>query len=153
MRKLLEMYSIGDDLTAIANMSKETFKEKVKKAVRDQAISELLKENSTKTRTKNITFNNKLETQEYIKQMSPSEAKIIFKCRSRTLNIKEHMKYKFSDTSCRWCGVAEETLEHVTNCGKSEPINDIDKILTKMDLKDLKEVASRVKEFLANVEV
>ena len=49
--------------------------------------------------------------------------------------------------------VAEETLEHVTKCGKSEPINDIDKILTKMDLKDLKEVASRVKEFLAKVEV
>ena len=54
---------------------------------------------------------------------------------------------------CRWCGVAEETLEHVVNCGKSRPINGIEKRLNQMDLKDLEEVASRVKKFLAHVEV
>ena len=85
--------------------------------------------------------------------MEPSEAKIIFKCRSKTLQIKDHMKYKYSDMSCRWCGVAEETLEHVTNCGKDQSINDIEKSLTQMDLKEMKEIALRVKEFLAKVEV
>ena len=152
VKKLLETYSIEDDTTAIANMSRETYKEKVKRAVRDQALADLVKQNETKTRTKNIAFH-KLETQEYIKQMSPSEARIIFKCRSKTLNIKQHMTYKFNNTSCRWCGVAEETLQHVVNCGKSQPIIGIEKTLTQMDLKGLKEIASRVKEFLAKVEV
>ena len=63
------------------------------------------------------------------------------------------MKFKFSDTSCRWCGVAEETLEHITNCGKDQSIDDVDEVLAQMDLEKLKEVALRVEEFLAKVEV
>ena len=85
--------------------------------------------------------------------MNPSDARTIFKCRSKTLSIKDHMSFKYNDTSCRWCGVAEETLDHVINCGKDVTINNIDEILLQMDLGKLKEVALRISEFMDKVEV
>ena len=134
------------------SMSKETFKKKVKKAVREKAFEELKLENATKTKTQQITFH-KFETQKYIQTLNPSAAKIIFKCRSRTLRIKDHMKFKFKDTSCRWCGVGEETLGHIANCGRGESQINPDLILQEMNINDLKELASRVEEFLWKVDV
>ena len=79
VKRLLERYAIKFDENEIADMSKETYKKKVKEAVFDQALKDLTNENHGKTRTKNITFN-KLETQDYLKQMNPSDARTIFKC-------------------------------------------------------------------------
>ena len=63
------------------------------------------------------------------------------------------MSYKYKDTSCRWCGVAEETLEHIVNCGQEATINNVEEILAEMDLGKLKEIARRVSEFTERVEV
>ena len=46
----------------------------------------------------------------------PGQSKILFQCRSRTLDIKDHRAYKFDDRRCRGCGNNDETLEHVINC-------------------------------------
>ena len=48
--------------------------------------------------------------------MFPSYSKTVFKCRSQTLDIKDHLTYKYSDRMCRRCGVAEETTDHAINC-------------------------------------
>ena len=85
--------------------------------------------------------------------MNSNAARVIFKCRSKTLNIKEHIKYKVTNTSCRWCGVGEETLNHVVNCGKSTLITNVDEILCEMKLHKLKEIATRVEDFLSKVDV
>lgn len=111
--KLMETYSINYDEQEIANMSKAKFK-RIKESVLGRAFSDLQRENSEKTRTQNI-IHNKFEAQKYITHMHPTSAKIIFKCREKTLKIKEHMKFKFDDMSCRWCGVGEETLSHVSS--------------------------------------
>ena len=87
-------------------------KKKVRQAVSDQALRDLKEENNKLSRTQNITYD-KIETQQYIKRMNPTAAKTIFKCRAKTLNIKDHMRYKFSDSACRWCGIGDETLEHL----------------------------------------
>ena len=152
VKRLLDKYSIGYGEDEIAGMSKETYKKKVKKAVFDQALKDLSQENEEKTRTRDIKFNT-FNTQEYIQKLNPGDARVIFKCRSKTLSIKEHMSYKFSDTSCRWCGVAEETLGHIINCGKEAVINNVEEILAGMDLEKLREVAIRVSEFTDKVEV
>lgn len=70
-----------------------------------------------------------------------------------TVRKKEHMTYKYNDTSCRWCGVAEETLEHIINCGREVVVSNVEEILAEMDLEKLKEVALRVSEFIDKVEV
>ena len=92
--------------------------------------------------------------QKYLKAMYPGAAKTIFKCRAKTLNIKEHTKYKHADCLCRWCGVCDETLNHVVNCGSdNEPIIDVEKTLQDLDIDELSRIALRVDEFLAKVEV
>ena len=77
-------------------------------------------------------------------------------CRSQTLNIKEHMKYKFQeDQCCRWCGISDESLQHVVNCGSFDGvIPDVEDIVKEgKDLNLLTEIAERVEDFLERVEV
>ena len=86
--------------------------------------------------------------------MYPGAAKTILKCRAKTLKIKDHMSYKFNEYSCRWCGVSDETLEHIVNCGRNdERVENVEKALLAMDIDELNKIASRVDEFLSKVEV
>jgi len=133
VKKLMTKYSLEFDEEALIKISKEVYKKKVKKAVTEQALKDLVRENDNKKRTSSIKYDN-LETQKYIKMMDTRSAKIIFKCRSKTLSIKQHMKYKFSDQSCRWCGIGEENLEHIVNCGREEQISNVDRTLQEMEL-------------------
>ena len=152
VQQLLAYYSLDFDEQAWKEMSRDAFKRMIKEAIIDRALMDLSKENNNKKRTKNLTFNN-INTQKYIKTMNPKDAKIIFKCRSKTLSIKEHMKYKFRDQTCRWCGIGEETLQHVVNCGEETKIDNVHGILREMELSQLQEVSTRVENFLSKVEV
>ena len=84
VKKLIEKYSIRYEEGEIKEMSKDTFKKKVKIAIYNQAFKDLKEECESKSKTKNITYE-KFETQEYIKTMSPCVAKTIFKCGAKTL--------------------------------------------------------------------
>ena len=153
VKELMLKYSIQFNEEEIKNMSKDTFKRKVKTAVTNQAFEDLKNECKSKKKTNSINYE-KWETQNYIKTMYPGAAKTIFKCRAKTLNIKEHMKYRFKDCVCRWCGVGDETLEHIVNCGRDEEqIDNIEKVLSEMDVELLNKVALRVEDFLSKVEV
>ena len=152
VKKLMENYSIEYDEEEIKKMSKDRFKRKVRIAIRNKAFEELKKDNASKTKTKNITYN-KYETQEYVKSMYPGAAKIILKCRAKTLKIKDHMRYKFTEYSCRWCGVSDETLEHVVNCGHDEKIDNVEQALVEMNIDELSRIASRVDGFLSKIEI
>lgn len=55
----------------------------------------------------------------------PNQARVIFKCRCQTMDIKAHLTYKYNDKICRRCGKEEETLSHVINC-ESSPLLEID---------------------------
>ena len=61
-----------------------------------------------------------LMTQEYLQQLYPNQAKLVFKCRGQTVDIKSHLSYKYTDLVCRKCGAEDETLAHVINCGCDE---------------------------------
>ena len=153
IKNLMVTYSIELDEETIANMSKISFKKKVRQAISDQALKDLKAENKKLSRTQNINYN-KIETQQYIRRMNPTAAKTIFKCRAKTLNIKDHMRYKFSDTACRWCGIGDETIDHIVNCGRSEVVSNVESILEKgMEIKILEEIAIRVKDFVSKVEI
>lgn len=153
VKKLMEMYSLEFNEAEITGMSKEVFKKRVKVAIYNQAFEDLKRECGSKTKTENIKYE-KFETQEYIKLLYPNLAKTIFKCRAKTLNIKSHMKYKFKDSLCRWCGVTDETLPHIVNCGRNdERIVDVEKALHELKLEEISEIASRVDEFLDKVDI
>lgn len=152
VKKLMENYSIEYDEEEIKKMSKDRFKRKVRIVIRNKAFEELKKDNASKTKTKNIIYD-KYETQQYIKSMYPGAAKIILKCRAKTLKIKDHMRYKFTEYSCRWCGVSDETLEHVVNCGHDEKIDNVEQALVEMNIDELSRIASRVDGFLSKIEI
>ena len=62
------------------------------------------------------------------------------------------MTYKYSDLSCRWCGIKEETLNHIVNCGGDREEIDADAILKEMKMDELKQLALRVQEFLWKID-
>ena len=153
VKRLMINYGIQYEEEEIKNLSKYAFKKQVKTAVNQKAFEDLRKDCESKKRTQNIQYT-KFETQEYIKVMYPGAAKIIFKCRAKTLNIKEHTQYKHGDCQCRWCGVCDETLEHVANCGTNDGlIINVEKALQEMNIEELHKVVLRVDEFLSRVEV
>ena len=93
MKKLMCKYSIDLTEDEIKKMSKESFKEKVKKAVRKVAFEELREECKGKEKTKDIEYT-EFRTQAYLTKLYPNHSKIIFKCRSKTLHNKEPITKK-----------------------------------------------------------
>ena len=57
-----------------------------------------------------------LKMQTYLDKQYPLHSKVIFQCRAKILDIKEHRTYKYDDDVCRGCGMAGETFEHILNC-------------------------------------
>ena len=88
VKLLMDKYSINLSEEEITSMSKETFKQKVRKNINSYAFEKLKEECQSKSKTGGIEYE-EFGTQDYIKTMSPGRAKVIFKCRSKTLSIKE----------------------------------------------------------------
>ena len=41
---------------------------------------------------------------------------LLFKLRTRMLDVKENFKNLYLDTSCRFCGKSDENQRHLLNC-------------------------------------
>ena len=66
------------------------------------------------------------------------------------------MKYQYqNDNHCRWCGVSDETIQHVVNCGSDKPVLlDVEKTIQEgNNLEQMKDIAERIEAFLDCVEV
>ena len=86
----------------------------------------------------------------------PSQSKVIFKWRSKTLDIKSHLTYKYEDLLCRGCGVEEENLSHILNCGVEATIDSEFDVLSldeidEVTMYDLKRMVHRINMFLEKV--
>ena len=113
--KLLEIYNLNLDLEVIRGMSKDSFKDLVKKHVKQHAFEQLKLECQSKKKTTNVIYS-QLKPESYLSTMFPNDCKLLFQCRSGTLDIKDHRAYKYGDRLCRGCSKADETLDHVLNC-------------------------------------
>ena len=91
----------------------------VKRAVTQTALTNLQEECNAQKKTKSLVYS-KLKTQDYLLKLYPWQSQMISRCRSKTLDIKTHQKFKYNDTLCRWCNLQEGTLDHITNCGEEE---------------------------------
>ena len=95
----------------------ESFKKLVKNKVNEIAFEALKQECLDKKKTKHLKYN-LFNSQDYLNHLYPNQAQVIFKCRSKTLEIKDHQRYKYNDNTCRRCGKEDETVEHIVNCGE-----------------------------------
>ena len=151
--KLQKSYSVEMSDEQISTMTKEAYRRIVNKSVKKVALRNLVRECKEKSKTEDLKYNS-LELQDYIKTMHPMHAKTIFKCRSKTLDIKSHRKYQYEDLICRGCNLNEENLNHIFNCGEEPidiiPINNLSK-LCKIDRIKLTVMANRVESFINKV--
>ena len=120
VKGLLSKYQVSMD--DVKSMTKNSYKKFVKERVHDVALQNLRDQCKSKERTQSLSFSS-LNPQGYLRELYPTQAKIIFQCRSKTLDIKEYRQYMYKDMVCRLCNDAEETLEHVVNCGCQETID------------------------------
>ena len=152
----LLQYSLPTDLNDIKAMSKNGFAEKVKAVISQKALDQLLGECQSLKKTTNLQYES-LKPQEYWSYLYPSQSRLIFKWRSKTLDLKTHLTYKYSDSLCRLCKLDIETPEHAVNCGKADRMEvDIDILnVNKTDdftKSELKKLAIRMRSFLESVE-
>ena len=151
----LSKFNLPSNLNVIKEMSKGSFAALVKASVSNIALRQLLAECQSLKKTANLHYS-ELKLQEYWGHLFPSQSKVIFKWRSKTLDLKTHATYKFSDTLCRNCKIQEETPGHALNCGMAVEMEqkiDILKI-DKMDdftISELKQMVLRISSFMEKV--
>ena len=123
INKLLVLY--GLEPGQVSEISKETWKNNVKKAVVKRAFSHLRNECISKSKTK-MAVHNDFRCQEYLLNQSWKSSSIIFKLRGGVADCLVNKKSSFVNTMCRLCGLEVETQAHVINCPKVAIGNPLD---------------------------
>ena len=100
----------------IKNMSERDWKSIVKSSVHREALLQLQVELSMNRKTSHLSYN-KLCTQDYLKQLPPSLAKVVFRAKTRMLDIKTNYKSKYYENlKCPFCCVLDESFGHLFTC-------------------------------------
>ena len=100
----------------IEDIEKSAWKKFIKERVKTASLTYLCNENSQKEKTRDILFE-ELKISNYLEDNRNTVVlKIIFSCRSKTLDIKENMPCKYQDTLCVACEMFDETMDHFMSC-------------------------------------
>ena len=153
--QLLETYNITLTEDAIKSYSKDAFKRIVKKAIIKTALVKLQEDCKAQKKTNSLVYT-KLKCQEYLTKLYPWQSKLISRCRSKTLDIKTHQKFKYKDTLCRWCNLHEESLSHIVECGEVpietvDILNNTEEMDNEMKLK-VSRLTNRIHEFMEKID-
>ena len=106
----------------------------------------LLEQKANQTQSMEIKYEN-LSLQEYFTggYCSKKISKLIFKARSKTLDIKTQQKWKYADTSCIGCKIKEESGNELLLCEKLNYQNRMANSQVKYDWFFSKDVSDVVK--------
>ena len=118
-REDLKNLNIKLSFQEIGSLSKEKFKDIVKKAVSDKTFEYLKGEKDKLSKIQNIVYD-KFGIQEYLlpNQTSSRMAKFIFNSRSRMLDVKCNYKNRYKEYQCpTGCG-SIDTQQHLLVCEK-----------------------------------
>ena len=112
--KLIEEYQITtEDMTG----KKESTKRKIGIKIRNKFKNNLETTGKTKSKIKFLLDNKQEWTigkpAQYMNKLNRYQASIIFKTRSRMLEVKNNYKNKYRDHKCRLCNIHEEDQMHV----------------------------------------
>merc|ERR1712105_241619 len=90
---------------------------------------------------------------EYMRNMAPSEARLLFAMRSNIIDLRGVRKYMYKNSTCRLCGQGDEDVDHVINkCLKISRRGCFDmKELFQDDVSKLKEMAKIMKVFMREI--
>ena len=110
---------------------RHTWKQFIKKKVKQLALKSLTEENNNKEKTRHVDFG-ELKISEYlVLNKRTSLSKLMFSVRSKTLNIKEWQSWLYKDDTRVACEKTCETMNHFMHCNsyKSEAFSDWNDIL------------------------
>ena len=154
VQNLRSMYEIKVTDVEISELSKDEWKAMVSNVVKEQAIISLNEEKNCLSKSSSFPDAECFQPSKYLFHFTVSRACLLFRVRSRIINIKDVQRYKFGDDqSCRVCGDAEETIDHVlTECSAltRQQVGVGDEY--SEDLEVLDRVIQRVEEFQDAVE-
>ena len=101
----------------IKNLSKLRFKTIIKSKIESYALVKL---NAMKQKHEKSQYlkSSSFKVSEYLvdSRFSKSEAQLLFKLRSRTLNLKKNFSSQNQDDLCRTCKLFPETQSHLLQC-------------------------------------
>ena len=105
---------VSDD--EIKTMSLDEFKALAKRKIRDKVFRELLDDIKTKAKLSQLSYT-KYEQQTYLTNTPPNLLYTIIKIRCNMLDTIKNRPYLFANLStCRLCGMGDESLHHIMNC-------------------------------------
>ena len=116
-----EQFGINNSEEEIRRMSKYKFKKIVKTKMKELAKKYLLKLKNKHSKMEKIEFN-KIGCKTYLNhsRISPSEAKLLFKLRTRMYPVKENFKNKMKkygqNLHCEICKTEEDTQKRILQC-------------------------------------
>ena len=113
----LEELGIPGDLNWIKCKSKLTFKNLIKKQIKELAFMKLMLTKERHSKMNNLEYYT-LEMQEYLKdkQISTSQAKMLFKFRTRMAYFSDNFKGGYPTKPCPLCGLSDDTQSHSFQC-------------------------------------
>ena len=119
-----DMVELGITLTEkeIQGVSKPVFNKFVKKRVKLNMLKYLAEKKKTHSKAKFINCD-KLKQAEYIQdsRFSTREKQLLFKLRSKTLDVNENFKGMNKKPWCTSCGLFKETQSHLLQCPGPQP--------------------------------
>ena len=85
----------------------------------------------------------------YMKTLNKKQAKNILIVRTRMMKVKCNFKTMYTNLECRWCGIEEETQDHIIERCKDFPAeNKLFKIeeLFQQNIKNIYEICNNLKD-------
>ena len=149
VKKDLAELGLEDSFDQIKQFSKLIWLKRVKKACKKLAFENLLETQMEYSKGSNLGYGS-LKIRSYLKstEINSNQAKIIFKIRTRMIQVYNNFKNGFDDVKCPICKEGEDSQEHVfVECKKlgeritrkqyfvffSENEEEIAKIVTKVE--------------------
>ena len=153
IKEIRKWYNLTKSDVEIAEISKEVWKAEVKKKVREKALDELNCEALEQKKAQDLVPYSTFSPQNYISELSPRHARIIFHIRTGSIDLRSVRKYTYGDnTSCRLCHNEDESVEHVVNsCTELGVTLEITNIYTA-DCTELKKIAQRFVVFQTKID-
>ena len=97
-------------------MSVRDWKSFVKSSVYREAFLQLQVELSMNRKTSRLSYSN-LCTKDYLKQLPPSFARVVFRAKTRMLDIKTNYENKYcQNLKCPFCRVLDKSFGHIFTC-------------------------------------
>lgn len=138
---LLEKHNIQLSLDQITKMSKDKWKKTIKKATWIKANQWYDEESKRLSKLKVLRkYKTSIKKESYVTQLTRSETSLIFKSRTRMLNLKENFKNNYkNDLKCPRCKEETDSETHLfENC---KPLK---KLYEKFNIKQFEEIFKMV---------